>query len=94
MVESAAESEVGGLLNNGQTEVPLKIIPHELGFTQPPTPIKTDNSADEGTVTTTVRQKSSKAMDMQFYWMKDRVKQKDFFVYWTPGSQNMVGDVL
>ena len=28
-------------------------------------------------------------MDMQFYWMKDRVKQKDFFVYWKPGSQNM-----
>ena len=21
-------------------------------------------------------------MDMRFYWMKDRVKQKDFFVYW------------
>ena len=28
-------------------------------------------------------------MDMQFYWMKDRVKQKDFFVYWKPGIQNM-----
>ena len=30
-------------------------------------------------------------MDMQFYWIKDRVKQKDFFVYWKPGSQNMGG---
>ena len=28
-------------------------------------------------------------MDMQFYWIKDRLKQKDFFVYWKPGSQNM-----
>ena len=28
-------------------------------------------------------------MDMQFYWMKDKVKQKYFFVYWKPGSQNM-----
>ena len=27
-------------------------------------------------------------MDMRFYWMKDRVKQKDFFVYWKPGSKN------
>ena len=26
---------------------------------------------------------------MKFYWMNDRVKQKDFFVYWKPGSQNM-----
>ena len=28
-------------------------------------------------------------MDMQFYWMKNRVKQKYFFVYWKPGIQNM-----
>ena len=27
-------------------------------------------------------------MDMQFYLMEDRVKQKDFFVYWKPGSKN------
>ena len=40
-------------------------------------------------VTATVRQKRSKAMVMQFYWMNDRVKQKDFFVYWKPGIQNM-----
>ena len=32
-------------------------------------------------------------MDMQFYWMKDRLKQKDFFVYWKPESQN-IGDYL
>ena len=25
---------------------------------------------------------------MWFYWMKERVKQKDVFVYWKPGSQN------
>ena len=28
-------------------------------------------------------------MDMRFYWMKHRVKQKDFFVYWKPESKNM-----
>ena len=32
-------------------------------------------------------------MDMRFYWMKDRIIKKDFFVYWKPGSQNM-GDYL
>ena len=86
---SAAEAEVGGLFHNGQTAVPLRIALHELDFTQPPTPIKTDNSVSEGIVTATVRQKSSKAMDMRFYWMKYRVKQKYFFVYCKPGSQNM-----
>ena len=89
MVASASKEEVRGLFHNGQTAVPLRITLHELGFTLPTTPIKTDNSAAEGIVTTTVRQKRSKSMDIQFYWMKDRVKQKDFFVYWKPGSQNM-----
>ena len=52
-------------------------------------PNKTDNSAAEGIVTATVRPKISKAMDMRFYLMKDRVNQKYFFVYWKPGRQNM-----
>ena len=73
---STAEAEVGELFRNGKTAVPLQIKLHELGFTQPPTPIKTDNSAAEGIFTATVRQKSSKAMGMRFYWMKEIVKQK------------------
>ena len=28
-------------------------------------------------------------MEIKVYWMEDRVKQKDFFVYWKPGNQNM-----
>ena len=73
---SAAKSEVGRLLHNGKTAVPLRITLHELGFTQPPTSIKTDNAVSNGIVTATVRQKKSKAMDMRFYWIKDRLKQK------------------
>ena len=59
LVASAAEAEVGGLFHNGKTYVPLRITLHELGFSQPPTPIKTENSAAEGIVTATVIQKSS-----------------------------------
>ena len=79
MVASATKAEVWGLSHNGQTAVSLLITLDERGFTQPPTPIKTYNSAAEGIVTVTVRQKRSKATDMKFYWMKERVKQKDFF---------------
>ena len=78
MVASAAKAEVGGLFHNGQKAVPLRITLHELGFTEPPTPIKINNSAAEGIVTATVRQKRSKAMDMQFYWMKYKVKKTLF----------------
>ena len=78
VVASRVESEVGGMFHNGQTAVPLIITLYELCFNQPTTPIKTDNSAAKGIVTATVRQKRSKATDIQFYWMKDRLKQKTF----------------
>ena len=89
MVVSADGSKVGGLFHNGQKYVPLRIKLHELGFPQTPTPIKTDNSVAEDIVPNTVKKKRSKAMDIKFYWMKDRVKQKNFFIYWKPGIQNM-----
>ena len=57
VVDSAAEAEVGGLFHNGKTAVPLRITLHELGFTQPPTPIKIDNFAAEVIVAATVIQK-------------------------------------
>ena len=85
---SADEAEVGRLFHNGQTAVPLRITLHEIGFPQPSTPIKTDNPTAKGIVTNIVRKRSSKAIDMQFYWMKDRLKQKDFFIYWKPGIKN------
>ena len=91
MVASVAKAEVRGLFHNGQTVVPLRITLHKLGFSQPPTPIKTDNSAAKGIVTAMVRQNRSKTIYMRFYWMKDRVKQKEFLFYWKPGSQNMGG---
>ena len=67
VVACADKAEVRGMIHNGQTAILLHITLHELGFTRPPTPIKIDNSAAEGIVTSTVIQKSSKAMDMRFY---------------------------
>lgn len=28
-------------------------------------------------------------MDMHFYWVRDRVQQKQFIIYWQPGAENM-----
>ena len=55
VVDSTAKSEVGGLFYTMKTASPLHITFNELGFPQPPTPIKTDNSAAEGIITATVR---------------------------------------
>ena len=66
VVASADEAEVGGVFHNGQTAVPLIITLHKIGFTQPPTPIKTDNSAAKVIVTATVRQKGPRQWTCNF----------------------------
>jgi hypothetical protein len=48
----------------------------------------TDNSTASGIVNDTVKQKQSKAMDMRFYWTRDRVKQNQFCIYWKKGILN------
>ena len=93
-------SEVGGILHNDQTYVPLHITLNEIYFFQEPVLIKTDNSAAEVIIAATVRQKKSKQIDMIFYWMKDRAKQT-IFLYtgnwdsktWAITSQNITHDI-
>ena len=85
---SAAEAELGALFYNGQAAEPIRTCLEEMGYPQPSTPIKTDNSTAAGIVNSSIRQKKSKAMDMRFYWIKDRVSQKHFLVYWESGLSN------
>jgi hypothetical protein len=89
VMSSAAESETGGVYLNGKETIPICTTASELGHPQPPTPIKTDNTTAHGIVTKTLRPKLSKAFDMRFHWMKDRIKQKQFHLYWEKGALNM-----
>ena len=47
------------------------------------------STADDGIMNKTVKLKQSKAMDMRFYWLQDRVEQGQFRVYWSPGKYNL-----
>jgi hypothetical protein len=86
---SAAESEVGACFHNAQSGATLRVTLIELGHTQPPTSMQTDNSTVYGIVNETIKQKRSKAMDMRYHWLTDRARQKQFNVYWRPGRENL-----
>ena len=64
-----------------------------MGHPQPPTPMEVDNETAIGLLKITMKQKRSKASDMRFYWVRDRVKQNQFLIYWRPGANN-VGDYV
>jgi hypothetical protein len=88
-MSSAAEAEVGALFKNAKALIPLRITCEELGHIQPPTPIRTDNNTAEGIMNGTIKQDRSKAINMRFYWLKDRVSQGQFRIYWKPGHTNL-----
>jgi hypothetical protein len=81
VVAYAAESEVGACFHNAQSGAQLRVTLTELGHIQPPTPLRTDNSTAFGILSETIKQKRSKAMDMRYHWLTDRVRQKKFDVY-------------
>jgi hypothetical protein len=89
VVASAAELEVGACFQNAQTAAPLRVTLIELGHKQPATPLRTENYNAYGILNETIKQKGSKSMDMKYYWLQYRVRQKQFDVYWRPGKDNL-----
>ena len=89
VMDSAAEEELGGLLINTKEGEVLRTSLEEMGHPQGPAPIQTDNSTASGIINETVKQRRPKSIDMRFYWVRDRCKQKNFLIYWAPGKYNM-----
>ena len=85
---SAAEAEYGALFLNGKAGVPIRTTLIEMGHPQPPTPIQVDNSTAVGIANRSIKQKMSKAMDMRFHWIQNRIQQSQFYVFWKPGPTN------
>ena len=61
----------------------------EMSHDQPPTPAVTDRSTGDGFVNNNICKLQSRAIDMQFYWFRDRVIQGKFLVYWMAGEHNL-----
>ena len=51
-----------------------------MGHSRPPTSGATDNTAASRIVTRTAKQKISRAIDMRFYWICNRIQQNHFHV--------------
>jgi len=88
VLSSAAEAEPGALFYNAKDGCMLRNTLEDMGHPQPATPIQADNACAVGLANGTVKQKRSKAIDMRYYWVKDRVKAGQFVNYWRKGSEN------
>ena len=89
VMASATEAELGALYMNAQEAVGIRNCLEAMGFPQPATPLKTDNSTANGILNNTMKQKRSKAMDVRFYWLRDRAQQGQFYIFWDSGKNNL-----
>ena len=85
---SAAEAEFAALFHNAKDACMLRNTLEDMGHPQPATPIQADNACAVGLANNTIKQKRSKAINMRFYWVRDRVKDGQFVIYWKAGSTN------
>ena len=89
VMASAMEAEIAALYLNAQLVVEFRQTLTDMGHPQPTTQIRTDNESACGILTGTMRQKRSKAIDMRFHWLRDRVQNhKQFDIRWAPGATN------
>ena len=89
VMSSAQESETGMGYLNAKDACELRRTLQILGHPQGPTPIQFDNQCAVRILNETMTQRRSKAMDMRFYWLRDRAAQKQFHVHWKRGTQNL-----
>jgi hypothetical protein len=88
IMSSAAEAKLGALYINAHETIPMGHLLKEMDHKQPPTPIQTDNSTAHGVVTNNIQPHCTKAMNMQFHWLRCRDFQGQFRYYWRPGPNN------
>jgi hypothetical protein len=89
VLASATEAELGAAFFVAKDGVVIRITLEEMGHPQPPTPLQVDNSCAHGIINNTVKQRRSKAIDMRFYWLKDRECQRQFHIHWRKGTDNL-----
>ena len=80
ITSSAMETEVAATFYNAKEALPFRVTLAEMGHPQPPTPMEVENETAIGFLKITMKQKRSKAIDMRFYWVRDRVKQNQFLI--------------
>jgi hypothetical protein len=89
VASSAMEAKVGALFVNTKEGKITYTTLKAMGRPQPATPVTTDNSTADGIMNDTIQCQGSCTIHMRYHWLRDRVAQKHFNVFWKPGSQNL-----
>eukprot|EP00957_Ditylum_brightwellii_P159532 12143907-Ditylum_brightwellii.AAC.1 len=85
VIASAAVVELGTLFTKCKAAAEIKNALEEMRLTHQPTAVMTDNSTAVGIINGTIKQHKTRAIEMRFYWIKDKKQQGQFLMYQMPG---------
>ena len=89
VVSAASEAEYATCFIAGKQGLCYRYTLNDIDCIQPATQIITDNKTAKGIATKTCKQKRSKAIDMRYHWIRDRVSLKDFDIIWRAGKHSI-----
>ena len=87
VVASACESEYASSFLLGQKAMEYQLMLKDLG--QSKTLLTTDNKCSEGISNKTMKLKRSRAIDMRYHWLRDKVEQGVFDVKWRRNTKSL-----
>ncbi len=61
----------------------------DLGHPQPKIPVHCDNATAIGIANNTIKWQRSRAMEMRYFWVDDKVLQDIYSLSWHPGQENL-----
>ena len=76
-MSSATEADIVADFTNYKECLVIRHVLTEMGHPQSPTPVEVDNQCVDGILTDTIKKRRSKAMDMRFFWMTDRIPRNN-----------------
>ena len=90
VVSSAAEGEYGAAYLIAREAVYIRACATAMGYPQHnATILLCDNSTAVGLANDNVKIAKTKAIDMRYHWLRDRVRQGQFRVEWVPKNKNI-----
>jgi hypothetical protein len=89
VVASATEAELSALCHNCQTGIIFRLTLTDMGHVQPQMPVHCDNATAVGIANNTIKRQRLQSMEMQFFWIGDKVAQEMYALHWHPGQENL-----
>jgi hypothetical protein len=89
VVASTTEAELGVLFLNRQEGMIFQLTLENLGHPQPKILVHCDNATAIGIANNTIKRQRSRAMEMRYFWVGDKVSQDIYSLSCHPGQDDL-----